>query len=144
MRSLLRSLRVTSDLTAPPKRDEAVAYDSSISVQSTSVPGVMFRIGRISFGRRMDLTRRVREISRRIGFLDAGSELADKIEANILTQEIEALYLRWGLVSLQGLSIDGEPATADRLLEKGPEDLVHEIVAAVKSQCGLSEAERKN
>jgi hypothetical protein len=40
--------------------------------------------------------------------------------------------------------IDGEPATAARLLEKGPENLTREIVGAIKEQCGLSEPERKN
>ena len=145
MRFSLRSLKDDSDSIAQPsKNDAAVAYDSTISVSSCSVPGVTFRISRVSFGRRMDLTRRVREISQKVSFLEAGSQLADQIEANLLAQEIEAVYLRWGLVSLEGLMIDGECATADRLLEKGPEELVKEIVGAVKSQCGLTEAERKN
>ncbi len=91
----------------------------------------------------MELTKRVREIGQKIEFLRAGSSL-EKIDANILAQEIEALYLTWGLAGLDGLSIDGTAATADTLLASGPEELVNEIVAAVKAQCGLSEAERKN
>ena len=74
-------------------------------------PGVKFAIHRISFGRRMELSRRVREISRKAEFLEAGTELHEKIEANILAQEIDAMYLQWGLVSIEGLIIDGEPAT---------------------------------
>ena len=54
------------------------------------------------------------------------------------------MYLQWGLLSIEGLIIDGEPATATRLLEKGPEDLTREVVCAIKEQCGLSEPERKN
>jgi hypothetical protein len=42
------------------------------------------------------------------------------------------------------LMIDGEAATAAQLLEKGPEALAREVVNAIKEQCGLSEAERKN
>jgi hypothetical protein len=125
-------------------RDGALCYESVVSIDSTALPGVRFVIHRISFGRRMELSRRVRELSQRAEFLGAGTELHEKIEANILAQEIDAMYLRWGLVSIDGLSIDGEPATAAQLLEKGPEDLAREIVSAIKDQCGLSDPERKN
>lgn len=122
----------------------ALHYDSVISIDSKAAPGVRFAIQRISFGRRMELSRRVREISRKAEFLEAGTELHEKIEANILAQEIDAMYLQWGLVSIEGLIIDGEPATAEQLLEKGPDDLAREAVSAIKEQCGLTEAERKN
>jgi len=119
-------------------------YDSVLDIGSKAMPGVTFAINRISFGRRMELARRVREISQRMGFLAAGSQLEEKIDANLLRHEIEGTYLRWGLIRIDGLTIDGEPATADRLLERGPEELTHEIVDAIKAQCGLSEDERKN
>jgi hypothetical protein len=54
------------------------------------------------------------------------------------------MYVHWGLASIEGLIIDGEPATAAKLLEKGPEDVAREVVSAIKEQCGLNEAERKN
>jgi hypothetical protein len=92
----------------------------------------------------MELSRRVREISRKAEFLQASTDLHEKIEANILAQEIDAMYLQWGLVRVDGFIIDGEPATAAQLLDKGPEDLAREVVIAIKEQCGLSEAERKN
>jgi len=92
----------------------------------------------------MELSRRVREISRKAEFLEASTELHEKIEANILALEIDAMYLHWGLVSVEGLIIDGQAANATQLLEKGPEDLAREVVSAIKEQCGLSEAERKN
>ena len=119
-------------------------YDSVVSIDSKAAPGVRFGIHRISFGRRTELSRRVREISRKAEFLEASTELHEKIEANILAQEIDAMYLQWGLVSVDGLIIDGEPATAAHLLEKGPEDLAREIVGAIKEECGLNEAQRKN
>ena len=121
-----------------------VPYDSVIRVHSKTAPGVEFTIHKISFGRRMELTRRIREISQRAEFQEAGSQLQDKIDANILSQEVDAMYIRWGLVSIEGLTIDGEPATADQLMASGPEPLAREIVDAIKSQCGLSESERKN
>jgi hypothetical protein len=127
-----------------PGEANVLDYESMVCFESKTVEGVSIAIHRVSFGRRMDLSRRVREISRKAEFLDASTELHEKIEANILAQEIDAMYLEWGLVSIRGLTIDGEPATAARLLERGPEDLVREIVNVIKAQSGLSEAERKN
>lgn len=127
-----------------PATSSAIRYDSMFWVDAKSTPGVRFAIHRVSFGRRMDLSRRVRELSRKAEFLEAGNELGEKIEANILAQEIDAMYLRWGLVSVEGLLLDGELATADSLIERGPEDFVREIVGAIKAQCGLTEDERKN
>lgn len=121
-----------------------VAYESVVETRSKAVEGVEFGVIRMSFGRRMELSRRVREISQRAEFHGAGSELHEKIEASILAQEVDALYLRWGLVRISGLLIDGEAATAETLLEKGPESLTREIVGAIKNQCGLNESERKN
>ena len=121
-----------------------VHYDSVKTVESKAAPGVRFAIQRVSFGRRMDLSRRVRELSRRAEFLRAGSELDEKIEANILALEIDAMYLEWGLVRIEGLTIDGEAATGTQLLERGPEELAREVVASIQEECGLTEAERKN
>ena len=121
-----------------------VSYESALAIESKVLPGVRFVINRISFGRRMDLSRRVREITRKKEFLEAGSELDEKIEAGLLTQEVDAMYLSWALVAVDGLEIDGEPATAEQLLDRGPEELAREIVVAIKEQCGLSDAERKN
>jgi hypothetical protein len=121
-----------------------VSYESVVSIESTVIAGVIFSINRISFGRRMDLSKRIREISQRVEFLEAGDQLREKIEANILSQEINAMYLRWGLAALDGLTIDGEAATVAQLIEKGPEDLMLEIVSKIKEQCGLNDAELKN
>lgn len=124
--------------------DATLQYESIVSMRSNAASGVTFVIHRISFGRRMELSRRVRELSRRAEFLEAGAGVQEKIEAGIVAQEIDVMYLRWGLVSVQGMTIDGEPADCENLIEKGPEELVSEIVRAVKAQCGLSEAEIKN
>jgi hypothetical protein len=128
--------------TRPPK--QALQYESVMWVDSEAAPGVTFAIHRVSFGRRMELSRKVRELSRKAEFLEAGTEVHEKIEANILAQEIDAMYLRWGLASIDGLLIDGEAADSERLLDRGPEGLVREIVGAIKHECGLSETERKN
>jgi len=121
-----------------------VDYESAVRIDSQAVPGVTFFLNRVSFGRRMELSKRVREISQKTEFLEAGNAAQEKIEAGILAQQIDAMYLSWGLVSVEGLNIDGEAATVAHLIEKGPEELTREIVSTIKGQCGLSEAERKN
>ena len=49
----------------------ALHYDSVVVIDSKVAPGVKFAIHRVSFGRRMELSRRVREISRKAEFLQA-------------------------------------------------------------------------
>lgn len=122
----------------------AVEYGSTLTLPSRSIAGVEFTVLRLSLARRMELARRVLELSRRMEFRDAGGNVEEKIEANILGCEIDQVYIHWGLVAISGLTIDGVIATPELLSEKGPEDLAREIVDAVKAQCGLTENERKN
>lgn len=119
-------------------------YTSSRVVDSREFAGVRFGIARISFGRRLELTRRVRELGRRIEFDQAGESLGDKLDAAIANAEIDRLYLEWGLTEVSGLDIDGQPADKRLVLESGPESLCREIVAEIRRECGLSEEEIKN
>jgi hypothetical protein len=98
----------------------------------------------MSFERRMDLIRRIRELSLKCEFHEAGESAEDKLQSALLSGEIDRLYVNWGLRQLVGLEVDGAPATPDLLACAGPEDLFREAVTAIKSECGLSEAERKN
>jgi hypothetical protein len=124
--------------------DEVMNYESTLTLNSETRPGVRFTIRRVSLAGRNQLVRSVRDWSARQEFLNAGEELQERIEANVLANEIDALYIRWGLVRLDGLRIDGSGATTETLIESGPEDLAREIAAAVKRQLGLSQEERKN
>lgn len=119
-------------------------YSSKLRKESAAFPGVWFEIRRVSLGRRIELSKQVRELSARMDFAGAGTSFSEKLEASSLELEIERLYLRWGIESIDGLTIDGEPATADLVIEKGPEDLYREMLEAVRHECGLSEEERKN
>jgi len=131
-----------SDDTSPNK--PPVEYRSTVTLPSRTMEGVEFTIIRLSFARRMELARKVLELSRQMEFHQAGEGVDENIEANILSCEIDRLYLRWGLAAIDGLLIDGMEATAELIAEKGPENLADEIVAAVKAECGLTENERKN
>lgn len=88
--------------------------------------------------------RQVRELARNLEFLRAGESDAEQMDGHILNAEIERAYITWGLVAVEGLEIDGEPATPASLLEKGPEELVYEAIGAVRAECSLSDEERKN
>jgi len=94
--------------------------------------------------RRIELARKIREIGRKVEFLEAGQDPREKLEAMVLAAEIDRAYLEWGLEEIEGLTIDGEPATPVALIEKGPMELAQEILTRIKRECGLSEDERKN
>ena len=78
-----------------------------------AAPGVSFTVARMSFGRRVDLMRRVRELARRMEFLEASREPGEKMDAGLLRAEIDRLYVEWGLRSVSGLQVDGEEATPE-------------------------------
>ena len=119
-------------------------YESCTNSASQTHPGARFTIRRMSFERRVELTRHLRELFQRIEFLEAGKDPRESIEAALLTAEIDRTYLLWGLARTEGLEIDGQAATPETLAAAGPEDLCREIVAAIRLECGLTEAERKN
>ena len=119
-------------------------YESVKMVESAVAPGVTFTVARMSFARRVELMRRVRELARRMEFLEAGGRAGDQMEAALLQAEIDRLYLAWGLRGIAGLEVDGAEATPELLAEAGPESLFQEALAAVRAEAGLTEAERKN
>jgi hypothetical protein len=98
----------------------------------------------MSFGRRIELVKRVRDLVQRAEYFQAGSQPSEKLEGGLLAAEIDKVYLEWGLQSICGLEIDGSAATVDTLIAAGPELLCREIVSAIKAECGLTEEERKN
>lgn len=121
-----------------------MTYESVEVIESQLARGVTFTVAKMSYGRRLELMRRIREMSRKLDFLDAGCEPGDKMDAALLEAEINRLYLTWGLRAVSGLTLDGADATPDLLAESGPEDLFREALAAVRTQTGLTEDERKN
>ena len=122
----------------------ATGWESRKVVESQMSPGVEFVIARMTFGRRIELMRMVRDLANRLEYFEAGRDAKNDMEASLLGAEIDRLYLRWGLLEVRGLDIDGSPATPEALIETGPEDLFREALAAVNAECGLNENERKN
>ena len=120
------------------------SYASESVVESRAVPGVRLTIAKISFGRRVELMRRVRELAKRTEFLAASEEAGEKMDSALLRAEIERLYVMWGVKAVSGLAVDGSMAGPELLAEAGPEELFREALAAVRRETGLNEEERKN
>ena len=119
-------------------------YASEAVVESRVVPGVTFTIAKMSFARRVELVRRVRELARRTDFLAASGDTGDQMDAVLLGAEIERMYVAWGVKAVSGLVVDSREAGSELLAEAGPEELFREALAAVRRETGLSEEERKN
>jgi hypothetical protein len=119
-------------------------YESILEIESQAFKGVRFTITRMSFGRRIELAKRVREIASKLEFSRASGTAQDSVEAAVISGEVDRAYLGWGLVKVDGVQIDGCPANPDTIADAGPEELCREIVAAIKHECGLTETERKN
>jgi hypothetical protein len=119
-------------------------HESSVWCEAETYAGVRYRILRMSLGRRIALARKIREVGRRLEFLEAGGGVQEKLDAAVLQGEIDRAYLEWGLEAIEGLEIDGSAATPEALIERGPADLAAEILRRIRSECGLSESERKN
>jgi hypothetical protein len=98
----------------------------------------------MSFGRRLELATQIRDLGRELEFLQAGNDPNEKMSAAVLSRRIDEIYLRWGLVAVDGMEIDGGVATPARVILEGPEELAREALEAIRAQCGLSEEERKN
>lgn len=121
-----------------------MTYEGTTRIESTVMPGVHFIVQKMSFGRRIELTRRIRDLAQRVEFLCAGESPKEKLDATLLGAEIERTYVLWGLTEVGGLELDGAPATPESLVSHGPEQLFHEALEVIKTQCGLTEDERKN
>lgn len=119
-------------------------YRSAVVCDSRAVPGVRFTIRRMSLGRRIELAQAIRDLAQQLEFHEAGNTAREQVEAASLSAQIDLVYLRWGVLSIAGVSIDGEEATPERLYQSGPEALLREIVDRIKNECGLSDDDRKN
>ena len=69
--------------------------------------------------------------------------LSDRINT-LVEKDINMAWLRWGLDSITGLEIDGQPCTVETLISDGPPELFAEILTAIRSEAELSTEARKN
>src|SRR5437879_1741048 len=107
-----------------------MTYESVAVIESQQARGVIFTIAKMSYARRVELMRSIRELARKMEFLQAGPEPHDKMDAALLEAEINRQYVIWGLRAISGLTLDGVEATPELLAERGPENLFREALAA--------------
>ena len=119
-------------------------YESFRTVESKELAGVQLTVRRMSFSRRLELMRKIRELAQRAEFLRAGEDPAEKMDGALLRAEIDRIYVAWGVEAIEGLELDGAAATPETLVSAAPEALFREALEAVKAECGLTEAEIKN
>jgi hypothetical protein len=121
-----------------------VNYESFTTVESAVLPGVRLTVRRMSFSRRVELMRRIRELAQRAEFLQAGDNAAEKMDGALLCAEIDRIYVAWGVEAIAGLELDGAPATPETLASVAPEGLFREALEAVKAECELTGEQIKN
>lgn len=88
----------------------SMEYTSIQTIESTVAPGVSYTVVKMSFGRRVELMRRIRELAARKEFVEAGGSPGEKMEAALLASEIDRIYLLWGLEGSHGSGV-GRPAS---------------------------------
>src|SRR5450432_2219553 len=113
-------------------------YSSTQEFRSVHMPDVVIVVNKMSFGRRVELMRRVRELGRKLEFHEAGTGVPDQVDAAILSAELARAYFEWGVRSVEGLVVDGKAGGLDVVAEGGPEELFMECVALVKATCQLT------
>ena len=116
-------------------------YESAVWHASREAANVRFRVRRMSLARRHRLLLELRRLEAERAFHEAGESAAAAAE---IESELREMAIRAGLLAIEGLVIDGAPATVESLIARGPESLAAEIAEAVAAESALSETERKN
>ena len=138
----------------------------NITHDSEALPGVRFTVKRLNYISRserdlalLDDRSKLTAIMRRMEALVIDGDLAEakpikgkedeytrlNAEYALLHQtRIVPAYVRAGFISIEGLDIDGKPATAADILDHAPDEFLDEVFAACVSASGLTEAQRKN
>lgn len=98
----------------------------------------------MSLGRRIQLAEAIRDLAQELECHQANDSPKEQVDSAVLSARIDQIYLHWGLLTVSGLTIDGQSATAETLFADGPEPLLREIVDRIKAECGLSDDQRKN
>lgn len=62
--------------------------------------------------------------------------------AELIEDRFTPEWVRWGLKSIEGLVIDGEPATVETMIQDGPRPLYKLIAAEIQKAAGLLSASR--
>lgn len=135
-------------------------FASKTQHNSEATPGVSYTLKKLSHGRRVridlalcDHRARVRELAKEFAAIPEADTSEDarlarlKLDQKtrlVIEEHFKPAYLREALASIEGLEIDGEPATLETLFSDGPAELVEEIYQAIQRGINLSVDDAKN
>jgi hypothetical protein len=153
-------LRVLRSFLSP----NSMKLTTTNTIHSKLYPDVSYTIRSLSEGRRQQLAASIAEHTYRIYELGAEADallpedkdaqlqgptlykraaLLEKITA-IDSQFVRPEWVRIYVKEIQGLEIDGEPATIESFLAEAPTEMFNEAVDLIKAQASLSNEETKN
>jgi hypothetical protein len=132
-------------------------FETKVRIESDKLPGVAFTVRRLSKIQRDKITLAALQDQLRVSDLweqlqkkledkDAASE-AVRLDAEIgviTSANLKPMYIRAGLVSIEGVQYGGKPATTDLLIENGPDELVDEIWLAINAHAKLTMEQQGN
>lgn len=124
------------------------------TIDSVAFPGVRFVVRNLSVIQRakrdlalLDTDARVQALQDRLTGTDEKSldyaRINQEIGLLVATEKYPAI-LRAGIIAVEGLEIDGRPATVDDILSCPDQTLFFEAIAACYAASGLSAVQEKN
>ena len=139
-------------------------FSATITHESAALPGVKFTVRRLNYIARcerdlrlLDDRARLTGLMARLRELGEGGEIGQprpgaeqeyhKLDAEyaiIHQTRIIPAYIRAGLLSVEGFTVEGAAADTETILQSAPDALLDEIFAACYAASDLSEAQRKN
>lgn len=125
-------------------------FDSRIVKDSAVDPSVRFTLNKMTEGRRIAINLRLADHRRKVMEMVAAAEAlaqgdgrevlpALREVAEYTDNHITPEWVRWGLHKIEGLEIDGAPATVETLIQSGPPALYREIAAEIRAAVVLTE-----
>lgn len=64
--------------------------------------------------------------------------------ATLSSAKIQPAWIKAGLASITGITVDGKPITKEQLIAHGPQELADEIFSAIRAEAYLDPAAQKN
>jgi len=139
MLGLREAIMMNSALPLPSTELEGAA-----SFDSAEYHGVTFTIRRMTLRQRIYLLTDLHALYREHDFSKAGTSQADRINAHLSSLRIDEIFLRWGVLAIEGLSVDGKRLCVEDLAEYAPEGLVREILFRIRESIALDPGDEKN
>jgi hypothetical protein len=93
---------------------------------------------------RIKLIGELSQLYRAHDFHTAGSSPLDQLNAQLNALRIDEVVLKWGVIAVHGLVIDGHTVGPDELSERAPEELTAEILSRIRECISISVDQEKN